>query len=149
MKNKKSLLDKYDTVEQVSAADWAGVTKRAIKEDKDPKMAKAAIKAHFTMRLKTSSITVLREDGGYLGGGVNADPYYHIIKARNDKDLRAKVETLYDEIADVIDKDSKAYKKVIKAQDKKINSLIDEMEKIDIDGTSLQIISDPDFVTIR
>jgi len=142
---KKSLLDKYDTVEQVSAADWAWVTIKARQKGKNPKISKAAIKAHFTMRLKTSSITVLREDWS----NKTTVPYYHIIKARNNKDLRTKVKSLYDEIADTINKNSETYKNVMKAQYKKIDSLIDDKKKINIDGISLQVVSDPNFVTVR
>lgn len=45
-----SLLDKYDSIEDVKPQDWAHVTRRAIKNGKNPIMAKAGVKAAFSRR---------------------------------------------------------------------------------------------------
>ena len=151
MKNdkKQSILDEYDSYEAVPAAIKAWITMRAKQEGKNPVMVHAGYKAAFSRIQKQATVTIVKEDGGYLGCGSSATPFHHIIKARSEKMLSKKIGSIYDEILEAANKDSKGYKKAIKVRDSKISVMITDFEKIDIDGTTLQIISDPEFVTIR
>ena len=151
MKNrtKQSILDTYDSYEDVPAAVKAWITMRAKQDGKNPVMVHAGYKAAFSRIKKQQTITIVREEGGYLGGCCSATPFHHIIKARSEKMLSQKIGSLYDEILECGDKDSEGYQKAIKVRDSKISVMITDFEKIDIDGTSLQIISDSDFVTVR
>ena len=57
-------------------------------------------------------------------------------------------QTHYD-ILESLDKDSKGYKKAVKVRDSNISVMIDDLQTIDIDETTLQIISDSDYVSVR
>jgi len=147
MKNQKqSILEKYESYESVPAAVKAWITMNAEKEGKDPKMAHAGYKAAFKRIQNQTTITILKEDAGYMGGGIYATPIFHVIKARNTQVLAEKIGTIYDDIVGLMEKDSKGHKKAVKARDSKISAMVEEVKNIKVDDRTLSVISDPECV---
>ena len=145
----KSILEKYDSYEESSAADRAWITIRAKKAGKNVKQAHAAVKAHFTRIQNATTVTIVKEDSGYLGGCCHADPIYHVIKARSADALRTKISDVYDEIINTHDKDSQEYKDAVASKEDNLDAMIFDLESIKITDTELQIISNPDCVMLR
>lgn len=145
----QSILEKYDRWEDVSAAERAWITIRAEKVGKDPNQVRAGYKAHFTRIQKATTITILKEDLGYLGGCCDADPYHHIIKARSKDMLMAKVGEVYDEILDVYDDTSAEYEEALEQREDRIYSIVMDLEEVNIGDHKLKIVSNPEYVSIR
>lgn len=144
---KQTILEDYDSYEAVPAAVKAWITMDAVRDGKSPTMAHAGYKAAFKRIQNQTTLTIIKEDGGYLGGCCSAVPFHHIVKSHTTNILKKKVGAIYDEVVEALDKDSKEYKEAMRVKDVNIVSLIEDQEEIDIDGTKLQIISDPDYVT--
>jgi hypothetical protein len=145
---KKSILDKYESWESVPAAIKAWITTDAIKEGKNPVMVRAGYKAAFKRIQNNTTFTIVREDGGYLGGCVSSIPLHHVIKARSEQMLTDKIGRIYEDILEGSNKDSKGYWKAMSLKKENITSLVEDLEAITVDGVELQIISDPEHVEI-
>lgn len=146
---KRSIVEKYDSYEDVPAADKAWITMRAERAGKSVKMSHAGYKAAFTRIQNNIYITILFEDVGYLGGGTFAEPIYHIIYTRNEKMLFSKIENIVDTILATADTElNEENKKFLENKNDNIHSLIIDREEIEIDGTKLKIISEPDWVFV-
>jgi len=145
----ESILDKYDSHEEVPAAVKAWITMRAIKAGKNPIMVHAGYKAHFKRIQNLTTLTLLKEDAGYMGGGVYAEPYYHMVKARNVAMLKEKIGSICDEIIETGVIGSQDYKDASQEKTCQINKIVDDLDEVKILGVSLKIVSDPDFITLR
>lgn len=150
MPQKQSILEKYESYEAVPAAVKAWITIRAEKAGKSVKMSHAGYKAAFKRIQRRTYVTIIFENGGYLGGGVYAEPIHHIIKARNEKMLFAKVEAIFDALLAEADTECNTDNAdVIENKEEYIRSLIEDGEEVTIDGSKLKIVSDPDWVFIH
>ena len=146
---KKLILEKYESYEELPSKIKAWITAKAKKEGKDVKMVHAGYKATFKRFQNQTTITIIKEECGHMGGVNSATPIHHIIKARNPKVLANKIGEIYDEILESLDEESHAYKGFVKNKEFNISKLIEIRKSIDIDGVTLEIISDSDYVTIR
>lgn len=154
---KQSILEKYDSYEAVPAAVKAWITMRAEETGKSVKMSHAGYKAAFKRIQNETTITILKEDMGYLGGCCNSSPIYHIIKARNIDMLVSKIQVICDAISetqqdDKFQKDedieSRECLEDIEGSVDDIRGLVQDGDGFEIGGTKLEIISVPDCVFV-